>query len=218
MCQLCQQEIKETTEYLLELVKLQDRKHLFPVQLSGGEQQRGAIARALANNPDLLVADEPTGNLDPDTSFQVLDILNSINKGGTTILVISHDRELVNKMKKRVIRMESGKVISDNEGDYDTIKKPKKETSTIDTNIKIGDEANEDFEEKKEKEYDENMDKLNKKTLKKFLDASITFIDLVLNLTEEDLDSLNIKGKEKKELETFLKEYLNNKNKENDKK
>lgn len=204
-----EKEIKETTEYLLELVKLQDRKDLFPVQLSGGEQQRGAIARALANNPDLLVADEPTGNLDPDTSFQVLDILNSINRGGTTILVISHDRELVNKMKKRVIRMEGGKVISDNEGDYDTIKKPKKEASVIDTNIKIGDEANEEFDEKPV--YDKDMDELNKKVLKKLLDAKITSVDLILNLTEDDLDNLDVKEKERRELESFLKEYLNNK-------
>jgi len=213
-----EKEIKETTEYLLELVKLQDRKDLFPVQLSGGEQQRGAIARALANNPDLLVADEPTGNLDPETSFQVLDILNSVNKGGTTVLVISHDRELVNKMKKRVIRMEGGKVISDNDGgDYDTIKKPKKETTTIDSNIKIGDELDEKIEEKPI--YDKEMETLDKKILEKFLNAKINSVDLILNLTEDDLDNLKITGKERKKLEDFLKEYLNNKeSKEHEKK
>ncbi len=205
-----EKEIKETTEYLLELVKLQDRKNLFPVQLSGGEQQRGAIARALANNPDLLVADEPTGNLDPETSFQVLDILNSINRGGTTVLVISHDRELVNKMKKRVIRMEGGKVISDNnEGDYDTIKKPKKETTTINSNIKIGDELDKELEEKPI--YDKELEELDKKILEKFLNAKINSVDLILNLTEDDLDNLKITGKERKKLEDFLKEYLNNK-------
>ena len=205
-----EKEIKETTEYLLELVKLQDRKDLFPVQLSGGEQQRGAIARALANNPDLLVADEPTGNLDPETSFQVLDILNSINRGGTTVLVISHDRELVNKMKKRVIRMEGGKVISDNnEGDYDTIKKPKKETTTIDSNIKIGDELDEELEEKPI--YDKELEELDKKILEKFLNAKINSVDLILNLTDDDLDNLKITDKEREKLESFLKEYLNNK-------
>ncbi len=119
-------EIKETTEYLLELVKLQDRRNLFPVQLSGGEQQRGAIARALANNPELLVADEPTGNLDPDSSFQVLDILNSINRGGTTVLVITHDREIVNKLKTRVIRMDEGKIISDTKGNMTQLSDPLK--------------------------------------------------------------------------------------------
>lgn len=205
-----EKEIKETTEYLLELVKLQDRKDLFPVQLSGGEQQRGAIARALANNPDLLVADEPTGNLDPETSFQVLDILNSINRGGTTVLVISHDRELVNKMKKRVIRMEKGKVISDSdEGDYDTIKKPKKETTTIDSNIKIGDELDEELEEKPI--YDKELEELDKKILEKFLNAKINSVDLILNLTDDDLDNLKITDKEREKLESFLKEYLNNK-------
>ena len=205
-----EKEIKETTEYLLELVKLQDRKDLFPVQLSGGEQQRGAIARALANNPDLLVADEPTGNLDPETSFQVLDILNSINRGGTTVLVISHDRELVNKMKKRVIRMEGGKVISDNnEGDYDTIKKPKKETTTINSNIKIGDELDKELEEKPI--YDKELEELDKKILEKFLNAKINSVDLILNLTENDLNNLKITDKEREKLESFLKEYLNNK-------
>lgn len=205
-----EKEIKETTEYLLELVKLQDRKDLFPVQLSGGEQQRGAIARALANNPDLLVADEPTGNLDPETSFQVLDILNSINRGGTTVLVISHDRELINKMKKRVIRMEGGKVISDNnEGDYDTIKKPKKETTTINSNIKIGDELDKELEEKPI--YDKELEELDKKILEKFLNAKINSVDLILNLTENDLNNLKITDKEREKLESFLKEYLNNK-------
>ena len=205
-----EKEIKETTEYLLELVKLQDRKDLFPVQLSGGEQQRGAIARALANNPDLLVADEPTGNLDPETSFQVLDILNSINRGGTTVLVISHDRELINKMKKRVIRMEGGKVISDNnEGDYDTIKKPKKETTTINSNIKIGDELDKELDEKPI--YDKELEELDKKILEKFLNAKINSVDLILNLTENDLNNLKITDKEREKLESFLKEYLNNK-------
>ena len=213
-------EIRETTEYLLELVKLQDRRNLFPVQLSGGEQQRGAIARALANNPELLVADEPTGNLDPDSSFQVLDILNSINRGGTTVLVITHDREIVNKLKTRVIRMDEGKIISDTKGEYDTIVRPAKETSKIDSNIKIGDEADTDFEQKKEEEveYDSEMDKLDKRTLQKFLDAKITSINLILNLTEDDLLNLKIVKKEKKELEKFLKEYLNNKCKKDDKK
>ncbi len=215
-------EVKETTEYLLELVKLQDRRNLFPIQLSGGEQQRGAIARALANNPELLVADEPTGNLDPDSSFQVLDILNVINKGGTTVLVITHDREIVNKLKTRVIRMDEGRIISDTKGDYDTIAKPVKETSTIDSNIKIGDEADTEFEEKKEQkdevEYDKEMDDLDKKTLKKLLDAKITTVSLILNLTEEDLSNLKIGKKEKKKLEKFLKEYLNsNKSKKDDK-
>lgn len=217
-----EKEINETTEYLLELVKLHDRKNLFPVQLSGGEQQRGAIARALASNPELLVADEPTGNLDPDSSFQVLDILNSINKGGTTVMVITHDRELVNKMKTRVIRMEDGKITSDNKGDYDTLKKPPSKPTKINTKESkekeqkevIGIKIDEDLEERTKKEnieYDSILDGLDEGTKSKLLKANITSIDLVLNLTEDDLDNLKIKNKERKDLENFLKDYLSNK-------
>lgn len=224
-----EKEIKETTDYLLELVKLQDRKDLFPAQLSGGEQQRGAIARALANNPDFLVADEPTGNLDPESSFQILDILNSINRAGTTVMVITHDREMVNKMNTRVIRMEEGKVVSDSKGSYDTIKKPKgkviieRDITILDPNIKIGDEANEGLVKKKTKdskkkkeekiEYDKDMDSLDEEVKKKLLDAQITSIDLILNLTDEDLDNLNIKDSQRDTLEDFLSEYLNKKQK-----
>jgi cell division transport system ATP-binding protein len=214
-----EKEIKETTDYLLELVKLQDRRNLFPQQLSGGEQQRGAIARALANNPDFLVADEPTGNLDPDSSFQILDILNSINKAGTTVMVITHDREMVNKMKTRVIRMEEGKIVSDSKGNYDTLKKPKEkvekpEVKKIDPNIKIGDEANEGLEKKANKvKYDKDMDGLDKEVLEKLLNAQITTINLIFNLTEEDLDNLDIKGAQRDKLEDFLTEYLNKKQK-----
>ncbi len=214
-----EKEIKETTDYLLELVKLQDRRNLFPQQLSGGEQQRGAIARALANNPDFLVADEPTGNLDPDSSFQILDILNSINKAGTTVMVITHDREMVNKMKTRVIRMEDGKIVSDSKGDYDTLKKPKEkvekpEVKKIDPNIKIGDEANEGLGKKESKvKYDKDMDGLDKGVLEKLLNAQITTINLIFNLTEEDLGNIDIKGAQRDKLEDFLTEYLNKKQK-----
>lgn len=216
-----EKEIKETTDYLLELVKLQDRRNLFPIQLSGGEQQRGAIARALANNPDFLVADEPTGNLDPDSSFQVLDILNSINRGGTTVMVITHDRELVNKMKTRVIRMEGGKIISDNKGDYDTVKKATPKASKIDTKkdeIKeeVGIKIDDDLEERTKSddvEYDKVLDGLDKGTKAKLLKAKITSIDLVLNLTEDDLENLKINKKEREALEKFLKNYLSSKNK-----
>ncbi len=216
-----EKEIKETTDYLLELVKLHDRRNLFPIQLSGGEQQRGAIARALANNPDFLVADEPTGNLDPDSSFQVLDILNSINRGGTTVMVITHDRELVNKMKTRVIRMDGGKIISDNKGDYDTVKKPATKATKIDTKKEelkeeIGIKIDDDLEERTKSddvEYDKVLDGLDKGTKAKLLKAKITSIDLVLNLTEDDLENLKINKKEREALEKFLKNYLSSKNK-----
>ena len=199
-------EIKETTEYLLELVKLQDRRFLFPHQLSGGEQQRGAIARALANNPELLVADEPTGNLDPDNAFDVLTILRNINKAGTTVMVISHDKDIVNEMKTRVIRMEKGKVISDNKGDYDTIKKPK--TPTHIKPKKEEKKETEEVKEKKELEIDDRIKDLEPSILKKFVDAKINTLELIFNLTESDLKNLKITKKEQEILEAFVKDYL----------
>lgn len=207
-----EKEIQETTDYLLELVKLQDRRDLFPVQLSGGEQQRGAIARALANNPDFLVADEPTGNLDPENSFQILDILNSINRAGTTVMVITHNREMVNKMKTRVIRMDSGKVISDNDGDYDEIKKPVQPTK-IETKQEKKEDKEQKEERKKSVKYDKELEKLAEVTREKLLSANITNMELLLNLTEEDLDNLKIVKGERAELENFLREYLNSKDK-----
>jgi len=209
-------EIKETTDYLLNLVKLENRRSLFPIQLSGGEQQRGAIARALASNPDLLIADEPTGNLDPDNSFQILEILRSINKSGTTVMVISHDKEIVDFMKTRVIRIENGKVISDNKGDYDTIKKPKK-PSIIHTEEKINtaeeiEKVLKPEEEKKDESIpDDSIKDLNKKVLKKLIQNNITNMDTILKLTEDDLKNMNFNDKEEKILEDFVRSYLLNK-------
>jgi cell division transport system ATP-binding protein len=205
-------EIKETSEYLLELVKLQDRRNLFPQQLSGGEQQRGAIARALANNPDLLVADEPTGNLDPDNAIQILNILKDINKTGTTVMVISHDRDIVNQMKTRVIRMVQGKIVSDTKGDYDSVGKPK--TPVIKTPTKKEEDVKDDKKKKKEekeevKEIHESLKDLDEKVLEKLLEAKIENIDLVLNLTERDLENLKLTKKEKETLEKFVRDYLN---------
>lgn len=210
-------EIKETTDYLLNLVKLENRRSLFPVQLSGGEQQRGAIARALASNPDLLIADEPTGNLDPDNSFQILEILRSINKSGTTVMVISHDKEIVDFMKTRVIRIENGKVISDNKGDYDTIKKPKKPSIIIHTEEKINtaeeiEKVLKPEEEKKDESIpDDSIKDLNKKVLKKLIQNNITNMDTILKLTEDDLKNMNFNDKEEKILEDFVRSYLLNK-------
>ena len=214
-----EKEIKETSEYLLELVKLQDRRDLFPQQLSGGEQQRGAIARALANNPDLLVADEPTGNLDPDNAMQILDILKNINKTGTTVMVISHDKDIVNQMKTRVIRMVGGKIVSDTKGDYDSIGKPKE--SVIRTKEKSEKEGEgngkaKDKEKRKKKEVHESLKGLNKEILEKLSTANIDTMDLVLNLTEGDLENLKLSKKEKDDLEEFVRKYLNKSNKQND--
>jgi len=98
---------------VLRLVGLDDKTDSYPDELSGGEQQRVSIARAFVNRPPLLLADEPTGNLDPATSLGIMSLLNRINKTGTTVLVATHDREMVDSMRKRVIALENGKIIRD---------------------------------------------------------------------------------------------------------
>jgi cell division transport system ATP-binding protein len=106
-------EIKKTVPKLLEIVGLGDKSRSFPSQLSGGEQQRIAIARALAHEPVLFLADEPTGNLDEDNALEILNILKKINDMGTTIVLATHAKDLVDKMKKRVMLLENGKLTSD---------------------------------------------------------------------------------------------------------
>ena len=111
--------IKEAVPRMLKLVGLSSKYKAFPHQLSGGEQQRVAIARALTNQPAVLLADEPTGNLDPQNAMEIMKLLEEINRRGTTVIVVTHSRELVNMMKKRVITMDKGIVISDvKEGGY----------------------------------------------------------------------------------------------------
>lgn len=103
----------------LELVGLKNKAKNYPNQLSGGEQQRVAIARAIVNGPKLLICDEPTGNLDEVTSMEIMKVLEEINKLGTTIIMVTHDTDIVNKMKKRVILLDSGRVVKDyKEGEY----------------------------------------------------------------------------------------------------
>nr|WP_197537089.1 cell division ATP-binding protein FtsE [Tepidanaerobacter acetatoxydans] len=108
-------DIRKRVPYVLERVGLAHKAKAKPSELSGGEQQRVALARALVNNPDVLVADEPTGNLDPDTSRDIMNLLDDINKRGTTLVVASHARELVDSMKKRVIQLEKGSLVRDEE-------------------------------------------------------------------------------------------------------
>ena len=112
-------EIDAKTSTLIDLVELQDNAYKFPYQLSGGEQTRVAIARALASNPLVLLCDEPTGNLDPDLSIQIVSLLEKINRAGTTILMATHDSSIVNRRKKRVLELSDGKLIRDEtEGSY----------------------------------------------------------------------------------------------------
>lgn len=108
-------EIRRKVPEALSRVGLASKAKNFPRQLSGGEQQRVAIARAVVNNPGLIIADEPTGNLDPSNSSEIMNMLLDINRSGTTVLVVTHDKELVNREKKRVILIDSGSVASDEE-------------------------------------------------------------------------------------------------------
>ena len=108
-------EIRRKVLKALDLVGLKSRAKSYPNELSGGEQQRVAIARAIVNSPKLLICDEPTGNLDPDTSMGIMKVLDDINKMGTTIVMTTHNRDIVNKMKKRVIVINEGKIVQDYE-------------------------------------------------------------------------------------------------------
>ena len=105
--------IRRHVSLALELVGLQKKADSFPADLSGGEQQRACIARAIVNNPPLLIADEPTGNLDPTTSWEIINLLDKINKRKTTVIVTTHNKNVVDIMRKRVIALESGRIIRD---------------------------------------------------------------------------------------------------------
>ena len=111
-------EIKRRVPYVLDLVGLENRGRRFPNELSGGEQQRVTIARALVNNPAMIIADEPTGNLDPVRSYEIMMLLERINALGTTVMVVTHERELVNRFTKRVIAIDEGRIINDGMDGY----------------------------------------------------------------------------------------------------
>ena len=111
-------EIKKRVPYVLELVGLENRGRRLPNELSGGEQQRVAIARALVNNPAMIIADEPTGNLDPARSYEIMLLLERINALGTTVMVVTHEKELVNRFTKRVVAIDEGHIISDGMDGY----------------------------------------------------------------------------------------------------
>ncbi len=111
-------QIRKQVPQILSLVGIADKAHKYPEELSAGEQQRVAIARAIVNNPTVLIADEPTGNLDPVTAAEIMDLLEQINLRGTTIVMVTHAKDIVDRMKKRVIAIEKGKIIRDREGIY----------------------------------------------------------------------------------------------------
>ena len=108
-------EIARQVPRVLSVVGLGDKANLFPSQLSGGEQQRVSLARAIVNNPALLIADEPTGNLDPDTAWEIMKLLKEINQRGTTVIMATHARDIVNYMRQRVVTLEWGRIVRDQE-------------------------------------------------------------------------------------------------------
>lgn len=141
-------EIKEAVPYVLDIVGLSNRMGAFPRQLSGGEQQRVAIARAIANNPKILIADEPTGNLDPASAWDIVQILTKINNWGTTVIMSTHGTDIVNSLNKRVVQMDKGKIVrNDNKGQYEI-------TSFADKHIEVEPVSNTEVEpEKKKKQF-----------------------------------------------------------------
>ena len=111
-------QIRKQVPQILSLVGISDKAHKYPDELSAGEQQRVAVARAIVNNPIVLIADEPTGNLDPSTAWEIMDLLEQINLRGTTIVMVTHAKDIVDQMKKRVIAIENGRIVRDEEGQY----------------------------------------------------------------------------------------------------
>lgn len=110
--------IRRQVPMLLSLVGLSGKAKMYPDELSGGEQQRVALARALVNNPSMIIADEPTGNLDPKTAWDIMTLLNDINLRGTTVVIATHAKDIVDEMKKRVIKIDNGIIVSDKKGGY----------------------------------------------------------------------------------------------------
>lgn len=111
-------QIRKRVPQVLEIVGIGNKANKYPDELSAGEQQRVAIARAIINNPKLLIADEPTGNLDPETAWDIMDILEGINESGTTIVMVTHSKNIVDQMEKRVVAIENGKIVRDDVGIY----------------------------------------------------------------------------------------------------
>ena len=114
-----QKHIRRQVPMVLSLVGFSQQAKMYPNELSGGEQQRVALARAIVNNPSMLIADEPTGNLDPNTAWDIMELLNDINLRGTTVVVATHAKDIVDKMNRRVIRIEHGNIVRDEKGGYD---------------------------------------------------------------------------------------------------
>lgn len=192
-------DIKEKVPYLLEIVGLENRFKSFPYQLSGGEKQRVAIARAMANNPKLLIADEPTGNLDPDTAWDILQILSKINSWGTTVIMSTHESDFVNTLHKRVLKLENGKIIRDDkQGNYfedldefsiKILQKDSNESVRVDTPVDKAPEIN-----LKKEEIEKKSPVKKKKAPKKELDEK----ELLAKAKKIEISEIKFSAKVKK--------------------
>lgn len=220
-----EKEIRESVPYLLEIVGLANRMHFFPKQLSGGEKQKVAIARAMANNPKLLIADEPTGNLDPDSSWDIVQILSKINNWGTTVLMSTHGSDIVNSLHKRVIKLVNGQIERDDiKGSYDTIDEftfkimnqsqqnahalnqkesiKHKDTETVAKNVKFRKKETDKKEAIAQKHEKPFKDKAEK-NIDDLLDNEISEAEIAAKAKKITVNDLDLQEKTKKQLKKF---------------
>ncbi|KKR06026.1 MAG: Cell division ATP-binding protein FtsE [candidate division WS6 bacterium GW2011_GWF2_39_15] len=208
-------EIAETTNYLLDIVNLKGRAHLFPQELSGGEKQRVAIARALANDPKLFIADEPTGNLDPENAREIMNILQAINEWGTTVIVITHDDVIVDKMQKRVLRMNQGKIVGDEKGgsykpQVSTEKKPSF-LKRLNEKASTDDDTNDreiDIHKREDNQFINQIVKRDKKLARRLEKENLNTVEKLLDMTEEDFKRMGLKKDQLEVLEDVVKNNL----------
>ncbi len=187
-----EKDIRKRVPYVLSLVGLTSKARQLPTQLSGGEQQRVALARALVNNAGIIIADEPTGNIDPEMSYEIVDLLNHINANGTTVVMVTHEHELVRRFNHRVITISQGEVVSD------TGVKQAEETSREATEETVYYETQAELKEAVEHELQEQVDQMRE-----------SVISSLLELDEEDNTSPSFYAQPNsdKELEDFMKSY-----------
>lgn len=157
-----QSEIKKRVPYVLKLVGLEKMAKRHPSELSGGEQQRVSLARALANKPSIIIADEPTGNVDPKRSYEIMNILKEVNLLGTTVLVVTHEHSLVQKFTGRVIKLKKGRIVRDTSEDYYR-QRDKEEKESEDRFKKFEDKGDNNTAEKKENVSSDDYQKINDK-------------------------------------------------------
>ena len=184
-----EKEIRKRVPYVLSLVGLTSKARQLPTQLSGGEQQRVALARALVNNAGIIIADEPTGNIDPEMSYEIVDLLNHINNNGTTVVMVTHEHELVRRFNHRVITINQGQVVSDTGAKYKSVVET---TPVAETENKP--ETKEEMMQAAEQEIQENVDKLREE---------VKSPDVIEEVNNTYYEQPNVD----KELEDFMKNY-----------